>query len=145
MVQTFTSGYKRVVSLGQRVANANSFKMYGYYDCGLEITGKHSLLVDELTEEQLEQIPFITGKVKQTEGKWLLPSCLDDNSVKLSLYGDVNLYHLVLEHEDDDSNYGILANGKKWVESCSKMILLNFLKWKKLTVKLLFTIVMFFQ
>lgn len=40
--------------------------------------------------------------------------------------GDVNLYHLVLEHEDDDSNYGILANGKKWVESCSKNDFIKF-------------------
>ena len=126
MVRTLTSGYKRVVSVGQRVANAKSFKMYGYYDCGLEVTGKHSVLVDELTEEQIEQIPSIIGKVKQTEGKWLLPSCLDDDSVKISLYGEVDLYHLVLEHEDDDSNYGILANGKKWVESCSKNNFIQF-------------------
>lgn len=59
-------------------------------------------------------------------GKWLLPSCLDDDSVKISLYGEVELYHLVLEHEDDDSNYGILANGKKWVESCSKNDFIQF-------------------
>ena len=134
MVQTITSGYKKVVSIGHRVANAKFFKMYEYYDCGLKVTGKHSILVDELTEEQLEQIPLIVGKVKQTEGKWLLPSCLDENSVKLSLYDDVDLYHVVLENDDDDSNYGILANGKKWVESCSKNDFIQFSQMEEINI-----------
>jgi hypothetical protein len=97
------------------------------YPCGLKITGKHSVLVDELTEEQKEQIPSIIGELQQTEGKWLLPACLDPEATELSLYGVVEVYHLVLENDDDDANYGILSHGK-WVETCSKN---NFDKYVK--------------
>lgn len=124
-VPTLTSGNKTVVSVGKRVIKGYSFQMYGYGDCGLEVTGKHSVLVDKLSEEQIQQIPSIIGSLKQTEGKWLLPACLDDNTYRVSLYGDVSLYHVVLENEDDTANYGILANGM-WVESCSKNDFDNF-------------------
>ena len=125
VVPTLTSGNKTVVSVGKRVIKGYSFQMYGYVDCGLEVTGKHSVLVDELSEEQIEQIPSIIGSLKQTEGKWLLPACLDDNTYRVSLYGEIPLYHVVLENEDDSANYGILANGM-WVESCSKNDFDNF-------------------
>jgi hypothetical protein len=125
LVPTLSSGNKAVVSVGKRVVKGYSFQMYGYGECGLEITGKHSILVDELTEEQREQIPSIIGSLKQAEGKWLLPACLDDNTYKISLYGDIPLYHVVLENQDDSANYGILANGM-WVESCSKNDFINF-------------------
>ena len=124
-VPTLTSGNKTVVSVGKRVIKGYSFQMYGYGDCGLEVTGKHSVLVDKLSEEQIQQIPSIIGSLKQTEGKWLLPACLDDSTYKVSLYGDISLYHVVLENEDDNANYGILANGM-WVESCSKNDFDNF-------------------
>lgn len=125
VVPTLTSGNKTVVSVGKRVIKGYSFQMYGYSDCGLEVTGKHSVLVDELSEEQINQIPSIIGSLKQTEGKWLLPACLDDSTYRVSLYGDIPLYHVVLENEDDSANYGILANGM-WVESCSKNDFDNF-------------------
>jgi len=124
-IPTLASGNKKVISVGKRVVKGYSFQMYGYGDCGLEVTGKHSVLVDELTDEQRELIPSIIGSLKQTEGKWLLPACLDDDTYKISLYGDIPLYHVVLENDDDDANYGILANGM-WVESCSKNDFVNF-------------------
>lgn len=133
-VPTLTSGNKTVVSVGKRVIKGYSFQMYGYGDCGLEVTGKHSVLVDKLSEEQIEQIPSIIGSLKQTEGKWLLPACLDETTYRVSLYGDIPLYHVVLENEDDNANYGILANGM-WVESCSKNDFDNFSQMDEINLK----------
>ena len=124
IVPTLCSGNKKVLDIGVRNVkipentNDPSFKVFEYPE-GLRVTGKHSILVDELTEEQIKQIPSIIGSLKQTEGKWLLPVCLDIESTQISTNGNVTLYHIVLENDDDKSNYGILSHGK-WVETCSK-------------------------
>jgi hypothetical protein len=127
LIETLTSGIKRVIDVGKREALLSETTMFSY-PCGLKITGKHSVLVDELSEEQKEQIPSIIGRLQQTEDKWLLPACLDPEASELSLSGIVEVYHLVLENDDDDANYGILSHGK-WVETCSKN---NFDKYVRL-------------
>ena len=127
LIETLTSGIKRVVDVGKREVILSETSLFSY-PCGLKVTGKHSVLVDELTEEQKEQIPSIIGGLRQTEGKWLLPACLDSEASELSLSGVVEVYHLVLENDDDDANYGILSHGK-WVETCSKN---NFDKYVRL-------------
>lgn len=124
IVPTLCSGNKKVVNIGVRNVkipentNDPSFKIFEYAE-SLRVTGKHSILVDELTEEQAKQIPSIIGSLKQTEGKWLLPVCLDTNAIPVSMNGNITLYHIVLENDDDQSNYGILSHGI-WVETCSK-------------------------
>jgi len=124
IIPTLCSGNKTVVDVGVRNVKIPentsdpSFKIFEYEE-GLRVTGKHSILVDELTKEQVNKIPSIIGNLKQTEGKWLLPVCLDKNSIEVDMNGNVTLYHIVLESDDDKSNYGILSHGK-WVESCSK-------------------------
>ena len=127
LIETLTSGVKRVMDVGKRETILSETTLFSY-PSGLKITGKHSVLVDELTEEQKEQVPSIIGGLHQTEGKWLLPACLDPEASELSLSGVVDVYHLVLENEDDDANYGILSHGK-WVETCSKN---NFDKYVRL-------------
>ena len=127
LIQTLTSGVKRVTDVGKREAILSETTIFSY-PCGLNITGKHSILVDELTEEQKVCVPTIIGGLQQTEGKWLLPACLDSEASELSLSGVIDVYHLVLENDDDDANYGILSHGK-WVETCSKN---NFEKYVRL-------------
>lgn len=124
LIPTLSSGLKEVVEIGVR--NIKTFpdiedvglQIYRYED-GLRVTGKHSVLVDELTEEQEELIPSIIGSLKQTEGKWLLPACIDPYAEQLEASGMFTVYHLVLENDDDDGNYGIVAHNT-WVETCSK-------------------------
>jgi hypothetical protein len=133
LIETLTSGIKEVTYVGKKsvrfttLGDDPAFKIFSY-PCGLKVTGKHSVLVDELTEEQEEQIPSIIGCLKQTEGKWLLPVCLDEEATDVYQYGLTDVYHLVLDNEDDDANYGILSHGK-WVETCSKN---NFDKYVRL-------------
>jgi len=131
---TFSSGLKKVVSVGKReVVGTENEKvvLYNYTTTGLTITGKHSILVDSLSSIQKEKIPEVIGCLKQTEGKWLLPACLDDRCVSLQKFGCVSLYHIVLESENDCDNYGILANGQ-WVESCSKYDFDNYSKMNQI-------------
>lgn len=124
LIPTLSSGLKEVVEIGVR--NIKTFpdiedvglQIYRYED-GLRVTGKHSVLVDELTEEQQEIIPSIIGSLKRTEGKWLLPACIDPYAEQMEASGMFTVYHLVLENEDDDANYGIVAHNT-WVETCSK-------------------------
>lgn len=124
LIPTLSSGLKEVVEIGVR--NIKTFpdiedvglQIYRYED-GLRVTGKHSVLVDELTEEEQILIPTIIGSLKQTEGKWLLPACIDPYAEQLEASGTFTVYHLVLENDDDDANYGIVAHNT-WVETCSK-------------------------
>ena len=133
LIETLTSGVKEVTYVGKKsvrlttLGDDPAFKIFSYPG-GLKVTGKHSVLVDELTEEQEEQIPSIIGSLKQTEGKWLLPVCLDEEAIDVYQFGLTEVYHLVLENDDDDANYGILSHGK-WVETCSKN---NFDKYVRL-------------
>lgn len=131
---TFSSGLKKVVSVGKRgvVGSENErVVLYNYPSTGLTITGKHSILVDSISSIQKEKIPEVIGCLKQTEGKWLLPACLDDRCISLQTSGYVSLYHIVLENENDCDNYGILANGQ-WVESCSKYDFDNYSKMNQI-------------
>jgi hypothetical protein len=84
----------------------------------LIITGCHSILVDELTEDQIVESTKVNGKVYITEGKYRLPACVDERTSVYAHPGMYTIYHLALENEDPIMNYGIYANGLL-VESCS--------------------------
>jgi len=84
----------------------------------LIITGCHSILVDELTEDQIIESTKVNGKVYITEGKYRLPACVDERTSVFEHQGMYTIYHLALENEDPTMNYGIYANGLL-VESCS--------------------------
>jgi hypothetical protein len=126
LIPTLSSGNKKVVNIGIKTYNITndtihpSLKIYKYA-CGLRATGKQTILVDCLTEEQQDEVITLLGDLKQIEGKWLLPVYIDPNAYELSLSGLISVYHLVLENEDDDGSYGILSHGK-WVETCSKNV-----------------------
>lgn len=133
LIPTLSSGNKKVVNIGIKTYNIindiihPSLKIYKYA-CGLRVTGKQTILVDCLTEEQQDEVIALLGDLKQVDGKWLLPACIDPDAYELPLTGLISVYHLVLENDDDNANYGILSHGK-WVESCSKIV---FDKYSKL-------------
>jgi hypothetical protein len=59
-----------------------------------------------------------TDMMPVTEGKFRL-MCMYDKNAELINEQDTTVYHVALEHSDNNMNYGIYANGKL-VESCSK-------------------------
>jgi hypothetical protein len=86
----------------------------------LVLTGCHSILVDSIkSEEQLEQIIEVNGRLCSTDDKYRLPVCVDERSTVYEVAGKHTIYHMALEHDDYFMNYGIYANGLL-VESTSK-------------------------
>ena len=84
----------------------------------LYITGAHSILVDELTDEQRGEIISLLGDIYITGGKYRLPACLDKKAKPSEEEGFVEVWHLALENASYYKNYGIYANGLL-VETCS--------------------------
>ena len=46
-----------------------------------------------------------------TESKFRLPVCFDVRATLYKSDDDVTIYHLALDNENEDNNYGIYANG----------------------------------
>jgi hypothetical protein len=124
LIETFLDGYKPLKCVGKRQLlfmpreTYIDRRMYVLPNSGLQITGKHCLLVDELTEKQRIDIMKLSGKIQQLDGMYLLPVGLHSKAIPLDIYGKHNIYHIVLEDEMPDKQYGIFAN-EVLVESCS--------------------------
>jgi hypothetical protein len=76
----------------------------------LIVTGGHSVLVDDLDDHKDSMLQFY-GILNKIEDKYLLLACVSKDFEKLENTETYNYYHLVLESEDNDSHYGIWANG----------------------------------
>jgi len=134
-VKTLNSGYLPVDMIGKKILNnpGDSARTPNrIYKCSktnypeliddLFITGHHSILVDELSETQLEQIYDLYNNIYITEDRYRLPCFIDTKSEVVEKEESVNIYHIALENKDYYFNYGIYANGLL-VESCSKRYL----------------------
>jgi len=77
----------------------------------LIITGCHSVLTDDMTDEQKEYTKEMLGRLFVTDKKYRLMACLDDRAEPYEVEGIHNIWHLALEHTDRFMNYGIYANG----------------------------------
>jgi hypothetical protein len=85
----------------------------------LIITGTHSILVDHLTDKQREATISQLGHIFVTDNKYRLLACIDEKTIPYPNQGTFDIYHICLENEHDQGNYGIYANGLL-VESCCK-------------------------
>jgi alpha-tubulin suppressor-like RCC1 family protein len=89
----------------------------------LVITGRHAILVDDfVSDEQRQDVIKLTGIIQKTDNKIHLPACVDNNSIVYETPGQYTVYHLALESEDKNTNYGIYANGLL-VEACCEKYL----------------------
>jgi len=134
-VKTLSSGYLPVDMIGkrllknpgdnQRVPNRIykcSKNIYHELTDDLYMTGHHSILVGELTDELRQEINDLYGRVFVTENRYRLPCFLDIKSEVVEKEEEVMIYHLALENKDYLTNYGIYANGLL-VETCSRRYL----------------------
>jgi hypothetical protein len=134
-VKTLKCGYLLVDMIGKKKLNNpghHSRIPNRIYKCTKEnypeiiddlfITGHHSILVDEVSEKQREEIQDLYGYVYVTDDKYRLPCFLDMKSEVVEKEESVIIFHIALENNDYYSNYGIYANGLL-VESCSKRYL----------------------
>ena len=131
-VKTYKHGYIPVHTIGTK-------KLYNpendtrekdrLYECtpeqypdlteNLYITGCHSILVDQLTEQQTTDTLREAQDIFITDDKYRLMAFLDERAQPWTNEGTYGIYHIYLDHPDDLMNYGIYANGLL-VESCSK-------------------------
>jgi hypothetical protein len=140
LVKTSRDGYKPVVLIGkgelQNPGNAERIEnrlykcpatKYGFPELteDLYITGCHSILVDNLTDNQREKTVKQLGKVFVTDKKYRLMACIDERAEPWVSEGTYIIYHFALEHADDAMNYGVYANGGLLVETCAIRSLKN--------------------
>jgi hypothetical protein len=86
----------------------------------LILTGGHSILVNQFTsKEQRAQVVEVLNTIYATDKKCRLPVCVDERSTVYEIPGNYTVYHIALQNNDCNMNYGIFANGLL-VESCSK-------------------------
>ena len=136
LVKTLLHGFVPIYLIGKRGmyhAATNDRNKDQLYTCSknkfeevfedLVITGAHSLLVDNFTnEEQREKTNQLLGDIYVTDNKYRVPACVDNRTSVYKTPGTYTIYHLALEHDDYYMNYGIYANGLL-VETCSKRYL----------------------
>jgi len=138
LVKTLLHGFVPINMIGKKEIYHNALEK-GYkdqlYKCrqdqypelleDLIITGCHSILVDNFTdEEQREKVIKVNGKGKiyVTDHKYRLPACCDPRASVYENQGMYTVYHLALDNDDYYMNYGIYANGLL-VETTSKRYL----------------------
>jgi hypothetical protein len=133
LVKTLRSGYVPVkIATTSKVYNSGNGKRSEncLYRCptsvfpelkeDLIITGHHSILVDNLTEEQVNEIQDTYGRIYITEKKYRLPAFVDERTVPYEEEGTFNIYHFALENSNVKANYGVYANGGLLVESANE-------------------------
>ena len=136
LIETFEHGLKQITLIGKSTINheANQVRvpdqLYTYKKSDsnslkedLVITGRHAILVDDfVSDEQSQAVIKLTGIIQKTDSKIHLPACIDSNSTVYETPGEYTVYHLALESEDKNTNYGIYANGLL-VEACCEKYL----------------------
>jgi hypothetical protein len=131
LVKTSLDGYKPVVLLGKgTIQNAgdNERTENRLYKCStlnypqlkedLYITGCHSILEFPITDKQKEDTIKQLGKLYVTDKKYRLMACVDDRAEPWNSKGVYTIWHLALENDNEEMNYGIYVNGGLLVETC---------------------------
>ena len=130
IVKTYKHGYKKIKlikSFNYNTHNITRFKrcMYRMKDHNVIVTGKHGLLVDELTEEEIKNIKKCGTSVRYIDDKQVLPACASDKFEKITDIFEFELWHFVLENDDESKNYGVYITDGILSESCSEKAFLD--------------------
>lgn len=134
-VKTLINGYIPIYKIGSRKmfnpSHNNRIKdrlykltpnRYPELQEDLYLTGCHSVLVDSLSEEQEIKARETMGnwRLYKTDEKYRLWTMNDERAVPFTSGEDITVWHFALEHDHEDMNYAIYANGLL-VECTSKM------------------------
>lgn len=136
LIKTLNNGYVKVETIGKsKIYNHDnnirySHRLFKYSKKNntklfedLYLTGGHSVLVDNLTEEEKNSTNKYMGFLPLTDNKYRLLTFLNINAEPYLSSGVFTVYHIALENINKEGNYGIFANGII-VESCS----INYIK-----------------
>ena len=119
-VKTHSDGYKSITNIGKfKFKNSQSIvnsiyklekgKLVATED--LFVSGNHSIVVDNLTEEEKQVDLIARGVSNEFENGFLSLAFMNKNFTRVEDDKYYTLYHLVLENEDATKHYGIYANG----------------------------------
>jgi hypothetical protein len=123
LVKTYLHGYKKIKYIGSGLLKNNPDEplkcMYKYpkdstMQNDLIVTGGHSILVDNIDDENEYKInfDFFNQTVQIIDDKVLLLACVSNKFVKIEDNNEYNYYHIILENDDDiTKRYGIWSNG----------------------------------
>ena len=130
IVKTYKHGYKKIKmikSFNYHTYNITRLKrcVYRMKDHDIIVTGKHGLLVDELTTEEIKNIKKCGIILRNIDDKQVLPACASDKFEKITDIFEFELWHFVLENDDESRNYGIYITDGILSESCSEKAFLN--------------------
>jgi hypothetical protein len=147
LVETFGHGLKPIIVIKKKEIihelNQNKIpdQLYkysretsGYNELteDLIITGRHAILVDNFeSETQKDNVTKFCGTIQQTDNKYHLPACVDDKSTVYEISGKHTVYNLALQSDNENTRYGIYANGLL-VETCSEKYLKNITTMKNI-------------
>jgi photosystem II stability/assembly factor-like uncharacterized protein len=125
LVKTYKDSNKKIVSIGsfnyKCFNNKNLLNcLYKMKDHDVILTGGHSILVDELTEEEDKHNKLHYNFERTIHDKKFLLACSSDKFEKIEDDKEYELFHFVLESENNNNNYGIYINDDILSESCPK-------------------------
>jgi len=129
LVKTYEEGYVKVKHIfRQRCFNSTKNRMSKFFVMNkskndlltkdLIITGGHSILVDELTEEQHNKMKSTGIKYLSIYDKYKLVTFFNEDFVGKTDESEERVYLLVLEADDDHKVYGAYVNGGMIIETC---------------------------
>jgi len=130
IVKTYKHGYKKITmikSFNYNTTNITRLKrcMYRMIGHDIIVTGKHGILVDEVTEEEIIRTKKCGTTIRQIDDKQVLPACASDKFEKITDHFEFELWHFVLENDDESKNYGIYITDGILSESCSEKAFSN--------------------
>ncbi len=126
MIKTYKNGYIKTKDVLKQKYNkiSNYDKIGSIYKLkknkiakdipfeSLYVTGGHSILVDEISIDEMNEQQKIWIETEKIEDKYLLLSCV--NKLFERKYCNNNneyIYHILLENDDIYKHYGIYING----------------------------------
>jgi len=131
LVKTYKQGYKKIKlfrSFKYKPFDINNDLnlLYKHKENGVIVTGGHSILVDELTEqEKLNNLKHY-GFNQTIEDKKLLLACSSDKFEKIVDYREeYHLCHFSLESDDPKEHFGVYMTDGILSESCPEKALLK--------------------
>lgn len=122
LVKTYKNGFIRVKNIGwsqmKNSIHLNPNKLFKIEKNKLPeltedlyVSGKHSRLVDELTQEQISSTLKIWSKLQQINDKYLLMACVDELFTDVKDENIYDMYQIILQSDSPSQQYGIYANG----------------------------------
>jgi hypothetical protein len=85
-------------------------KKFGLTD-DLIVSGGHSILVDDLNDNEKKLTKQFWNKLEKIENKYKLLACIDSRNSEFEEEGIYNMYQIVLYSHDKDKQFAIYANG----------------------------------